>query len=1085
MKNNNADKYKVILDNLFEIKPNDSSVFTKIDNSFYFDLYKLFGQKRFNYICENKEFSLPIINVSLLQLLNLINEAKNAEEIEDLLLKHEQPLFESTKKLLYNDFGAGLKKINDQIKSTFQKSTIKWKIFSSRANEINNEINVWTIHLGFMYVSLTKNDSSIYAPLFFKEAFVRFRNGIPYLVCDGEIKINEKLQFILNNAGFNIEVDFDLSDYNINELVKKLHKEWKLLYNVKNDISNFFVTKHIDEIDNLTLRFHPGIVLGIFFPAGGYSRNRMKEIIDKNEIDSIFKIEFNKNEYLKFVENNIYNNNAKILKITPTNFSQDRAIISSLNQHTIIWGPPGTGKSQTIVNLLANIMHNEKTALVASQKKAALEVIRNRLGDLSCFCLFILSSRDMKIKNFYKPIKKYLDFLENETNEFEMQWLNVITQKEKEWIDELENYLKNPHYKEIIEGYFYLYNNIKNLSSEDINFVFSLPKNILYPQDEIKPRMDKILLKINKVLSIPFLKKYKFIKNLGKQINKQMANFKGNLAELIIKFRNINPNDLIWINNFLSKIPNFEKDDLSDIGMLKSYISNKIRKKVKKFIAENQQSYNDFAALARIGKMQPYKFIKECADVIKVVFPVIIATPHADLSKWEKEEFDYAIIDESSQMFIEQGLPLLYLSKIKILAGDEEQMKPTNWFGVRTTDDSIFGSVESVLDYANSLKIHSVLLDKNYRSNHASLMTFSSKYFYKSSLDVVDLASSLNTESAIEVIQVEGKWEENKNIEEAKTALQVIEENINKYNKIILLSFNAKQREYLENEIYSKHPAIENLINDRLLLRNIENIQGDEADLVVATVAYDKNTKISSTYVARPGGKNALNVAISRAKDKMVVIKTIKSDEIITNIGTSSDMFIFKNWLKFLELSDTEKKNYVKNSMNQKQILDLEKSKENNYLLIDEVEKELKKAIKNYENVKIIKNFSVGTINIDLVVFIDENIYKCFIFDNLNYGKNYKKYLHFKDYYKFLLKKNYSLIYINQITWLKDKQKILLNFNENKINIFKNSLHKIKKEKNEYNVKISDIIYSDNEKNNDELFKELTNEIELFEQLNK
>nr|WP_318027002.1 hypothetical protein [Mycoplasmopsis bovis] len=59
----------------------------------------------------------------------------------------------------------------------------------------------------------------------------------------------------------------------------------------------------------------------------------------------------------------------------------------------------------------------------------------------------------------------------------------------------------------------------------------------------------------------------------------------------------------------------------------------------------------------------------------------------------------------------------------------------SNWFGIRVNDEeTIFGKVDSMLDFAKGVGVYNVLLDKNYRSNYASLMTFSSKHFYNSSL---------------------------------------------------------------------------------------------------------------------------------------------------------------------------------------------------------------------------------------------------------------------------------------------------------------------------------------------------------------
>ncbi|WP_313770920.1 AAA domain-containing protein [Mycoplasmopsis felis] len=121
----------------------------------------------------------------------------------------------------------------------------------------------------------------------------------------------------------------------------------------------------------------------------------------------------------------------------------------------------------------------------------------------------------------------------------------------------------------------------------------------------------------------------------------------------------------------------------------------------------------------------------------------------------------------------------------------------------------------------------------------------------------------------MEVIEVQEQWLDNKNIVEKDKVIEIVSQNLDKYNKIILLSLNAKQKEYILEEIYKNHLNLQKAIESKqLLLRNLENIQGDEADLVVITVAYDKYTKFSSAYVSRYGGKNSLNVAISRAKEK-------------------------------------------------------------------------------------------------------------------------------------------------------------------------------------------------------------------------
>nr|WP_237076568.1 AAA domain-containing protein [Mycoplasma phocoeninasale] len=101
-----------------------------------------------------------------------------------------------------------------------------------------------------------------------------------------------------------------------------------------------------------------------------------------------------------------------------------------------------------------------------------------------------------------------------------------------------------------------------------------------------------------------------------------------------------------------------------------------------------------------------------------------------------------------------------------------------------------------------------------------------------------------------------------------------------KYNSIILLAFNRKQQDYIREQIALLSPKIFEVLEDQVILRNIENIQGDEAELVIASIGYTAKTSLFSTYIGSKKGRNALNVAITRAKDKMIIIKSISSNDI-------------------------------------------------------------------------------------------------------------------------------------------------------------------------------------------------------------
>jgi superfamily I DNA and/or RNA helicase len=133
-------------------------------------------------------------------------------------------------------------------------------------------------------------------------------------------------------------------------------------------------------------------------------------------------------------------------------------------------------------------------------------------------------------------------------------------------------------------------------------------------------------------------------------------------------------------------------------------------------------------------------------------------------------------------------------------------------------------------------------------------------------------------------------------LKEAKKVIEIYKKEMSKHDSIIILTFNSPQRQLIEKIIIESEPELlKNMENEKLFIRNIENIQGDEADLVIISVVYDKDSKFSSTYVARKGGKNSLNVAISRAKDKMIIVKSINSKDIITKVNSkNNDLQIFK-----------------------------------------------------------------------------------------------------------------------------------------------------------------------------------------------
>lgn len=1034
---NSTKKYKKLLNDLLNISYNDSCLFSNIDNLKYFDVYRKFGDKIFDNIYNNKSFFIPLHEIDIEHLIDNIQKAKDNKEIIEIYKKYNETIPNSIySKLISKKNDNDINKIKFQAISTLknkkQKSSFNWKKILNKAILMNDQSNLWPLHLGFVYLTIKLENKILQAPLFFKEINIQIKNSNVSIFSVSDIKLNEKLLYFLESNNYLFDIDFDFSKLSIKMLFEKLQDIWKFNLDFPQSLKGFVPNFQLEEIKNESIFIWPGISLGFFEPSGGHLRKTMIKILENNLLDDILDIEFDKNKYKNKIDNIITKKNFGFYKIVNSNFSQDKAIISALNQNTIIWGPPGTGKSQTIANILTNILMFKKTALVVSQKRAALEVLKNRMKSLDIFCLFILNDKNMDKNNFYEPIKKYINELENFDFEKREDFLKIIYDAEKDKIKLINEIMNENNIEENIILYYKFIE--KNKFNKDVfENILNLDSNLKYDFKKMRANKKR---KIKKLLCIKnnikknnnFIFRYpKNIRSSANIIKNCIWDYNLNLDFFIEKQNVINIKLLEKINNLKNlKI----KDDfkkINDDKALKSIIMKNIIKDIKNFNSSMMSKYNKFAMDVRTSNIDPIQFIKTHIDIIKAIYPIIVTTPETDLQSWHYKEFDYALLDESSQMFLEKGLPILYLAKIKILAGDNQQMKPSRWFATKNNDENPFGNIESLLDYAIAKGTHSILLDKNYRSKYASLMTFNSQIFYNGELDVIDTNnSSLNYEKAIEVINTNGRWENSKNIEEIKIVIDQTLKNVNKYKKIILLCFNSYQQNELENEIINNFPEIEKYIYKRkVLIRNIENIQGDEADLLIISVSYDKNTKLSSTYIAKPGGKNALNVAISRAREKMIIVKSIFSED-ISNSSTSEDIIIFKQWLNFLDLSDKEKKEYKywKNKNINKRLLNNTtteiKLNSLTIFLIKKIKNDLNFFIRNLEeDVDFIINYSVGTIKIPLAILnkkTKEFIYGIHI-DTFQYFKNYNNYILDKDVEDFFKMKNYKIIRISPLNW--------------------------------------------------------------------
>lgn len=1029
----NKPEYKKMLNNLLGIGARDNATFTSSKTS-NFDLTKLISEADIKKVFEKNTFVVDITESKGDDAISQLSSALNATDFIDVADTYGITLSISDRKLLEKDFKEHSEAVITKVKKQKNLKISKWKKFRNKYLDIQAQTNSWPLYVGTMFIKVRTNSSTICAPLILKKVNIEITNTnrIQLKAMDEFVDVNEKLLFLLQNEfKFNIPaMNADSDGFSFQEVIDVYEEALSSVIDQDKSKYDFrgsyeFVNKL--DVKNQALEFASGSLLMIVSPSGGDLRNKLIKMIKNGDIEDLFDFDVLR-DLSGDVEKKLKNGEG-IYRITPTDMSQERAIIGSLEDSAIIWGPPGTGKSQTIANILANLLYRDETVLVTSEKKAALDVIQQRMGKLSKFMFFGLAGKDVDKEQFYKPFRELARLVKISNVDIDSG------EKPASYIQEGEfNYLKQATIlkDENVSAVAYVYNAL-NEHHKVKSIVNGFYKNAIDIKDVIKT-MDENT-GIHDALRINNIQKAGIFKRYPKNIRQ------------FVKFSSLINNDYTFMKNLieirditnLSNVADYLKteDDFTltrsffnnDEDFLEAVLAHRFRERLEYMLSSKKfgKDVGTFIKNCESGYRIPYKFISIYKDIINELFGIFVSTPQTLASTVDlNQRFDYAIFDEASQLHLEKAIPYIGMANKSIIAGDNQQMKPTNYFGVRDNSEAVDESdedAESLLDYAYRKGLggsREYMLTKNYRSVSSELMTFSSKHFYDAKLDVIDHCKDVTGEP-IEVYNVAGKWEGRINEKEAHAVLQKLSEVRNDYEKIIILTLNANQKQYIDSLIYtdSNYADIMDLMGTgRVLLRNLENIQGDEADLVIVSVAYDKTASLGSTYVAKPDGKNALNVAISRAREKMIVFKSISSDE-VKGSGTNDSMNVFKDWLAFLEMESSERKLYSVLGDSRSQHFDSE--------FEEEVYQYIKDNFKTSRKLYLETQYPVGSYKIDIAL-LDQNTGK-FIYgievDGYKYHSGFEKMTKDIERQRFLESKKYPIFRVTELNWKISKEKVI------------------------------------------------------------
>ena len=326
------------------------------------------------------------------------------------------------------------------------------------------------------------------------------------------------------------------------------------------------------------------------------------------------------------------------------------------------------------------------------------------------------------------------------------------------------------------------------------------------------------------------------------------------------------------------------------------------------------------------------QLMSKAGNAIQAIKPVFMMSPLsvATFIPPNSVEFDLVIFDEASQVKPVDAFGAIVRGEQTVVVGDSRQLPPTDFFDKHIEDDdenaeeNLTGDTESILGLFTAQNAPERMLRWHYRSRHESLITVSNIEFYGNRLQLFPSPDAAKEEVGLVYHYLSDtaydRGGSRSNREEARIVAKRVMEHARSHPNLTLgiATFSTAQMESIQNALEllrREDPSCEQTFfnahpEEPFFVKNLENVQGDERDVIFISIGYGRDTKGKLTMnfgpLNRKGGERRLNVLITRARRRCEVFTNLTADDIDPAPTNPLGVVGLKRYLKYAQTGETD-----------------------------------------------------------------------------------------------------------------------------------------------------------------------------------